>query len=110
MNIDDAQVVLHLECEPRDPEALKEFCRRAFPVYESLGGCCMALYESRERPGCFDEVGYYQSEADYLRAEKALEQDPQQVALIREWKALLKTAPKVRVVTRSEKCLTKPSC
>lgn len=97
---DAAEVVLHLEVEPRDPKALADFCRRAFPVYESVGGCHMALYEDRARPGVFDEVGYYLTAADLARAEKALTEDPAQAALIKEWRALLKGPPRVRVFER----------
>lgn len=98
----EAAVVLHLEVtvdESRRQDFLA-FCRRAFPVYESLGGCLMALYEDPATPGRFFETGYYRTEADYARAERALEADPVQAALIKEWRALLSAPPRVSVVRR----------
>lgn len=100
--IDDAEIVLHLEIEvaPTNRERFLEFCRRAFPVYESVGGTKMALYEDRTVPGRFDEVGYYRSAEDYRRGEDAIRNDPAQSALIREWRALLKGPPKVTTLAR----------
>ncbi len=100
--IDDAAVILHLEIEVSEVNRPKllEFCKRAFPVYESLGGCRMALYEDRDKTGSFDEVGYYQTAEDYTRSEKAIEDDPEQAALIKEWRSLLKGPPRVRIVSR----------
>lgn len=99
----ESAVVLHLEVEVR-PErraAFLEFCRRAFPVYESVGGCRMALYEDPKKPGRFFETGFYASRADLERAERALTEDPVQAALIQEWKALLAGPPRVSVVERT---------
>lgn len=102
--IADAAVVLHLRVEvaPDKRAAFLEFCRRAFPVYESVGGTRMALYEDPARPGLFDEVAYYASDEDLRRSEAALESDPVQAALIREWRTLLKAPPQVGVVRRVE--------
>ena len=100
--IADADVVLHLEVEVaagRRQDFL-DFCRRAFPVYESVGGCRMALYEDPAKPGHFFETGYYRTADDYARAERALEDDPAQAALIKEWRALLAAPPRVSVVRR----------
>ncbi|MBI5594924.1 MAG: hypothetical protein HY928_02420 [Elusimicrobia bacterium] len=98
-----AEVVLHLliEVAPEKRAAFLAFCRRAFPVYESGGGCRMALYEDLSAPGRFDEVGYYLTQADYERGEKAIQEDPAQAALIKEWRSLLKGPPKVSVVKRT---------
>lgn len=99
-SIAEAEVVLHLEIEVagKDRARFLDFCRRAFPVYESTGGCRMALYEAA--PGRFDEVGYYRTPADYRRGENAIKNDPAQAALIREWRALLKAPPRVAVYAR----------
>lgn len=98
----EAEVVLHLEVEVASERRADflDFCRRAFPVYEGTGGLAMALYEDRDRPGRFDEVGYYRSLPDYERSERAIREDPAQAALIQEWRALLQGPPKVRVVRR----------
>ena len=100
--ISDAEVVLHLliEVDARRRRKFLGFCRRAFPVYESVGGCRMALYEDEARPGCFDEVGYYRTKADYRRGEKAIRNDPAQMALIKEWRVLLKGPPAVSVYVK----------
>lgn len=100
--LSEAAVVLHLEVEVADGrrEDFLAFCRRAFPVYESVGGCRMALYEDPAKPGRFFETGYYRTEADYARAERALHEDPAQAALIKEWRALLAGPPRVSVVSR----------
>ena len=60
----------------------------------------MALYEDRAQPSHFDEVGYYASEEDYERSEKAIEEDPVQRALLEEWKSLLAGPPTVRIDKR----------
>jgi len=100
--LEDAAVVLHLliEVAPDRRADFLAFCRRAFPVYESVGGLRMALYEDAADPNKFDEAGYYASMDDYRRSEAALESDPAQAALIREWRALLKGPPQVRVFVR----------
>lgn len=100
--LEEAAVVLHLHVRvlPGRREEFLAFCRRAFPVYESVGGLRMALYEDERQPGWFDEVGYYRSMDDYRRSEAALESDPAQAALIREWRGLLVSPPDVRVVAR----------
>lgn len=100
MDIAEAAVVLHLEVEvaPERRAAFREFCRRAFPVYEGVGGCRMALYEDPAKPGRYFETGYYATMADYRRAEAALEGDPVQAALIKEWRGLLSAPPRVSVV------------
>ncbi|TPW21901.1 MAG: hypothetical protein FD126_215 [Elusimicrobia bacterium] len=100
--IRDASVVLHLEVSVAEGrrEDFLDFCRRAFPVYESVGGCRMALYEDPAKPGRFFETGYYAAPADYARAERALEEDPVQAALIKEWRGLLAAPPRVSVVHR----------
>lgn len=100
--IADSEVVLHLEVEVAAGrlEDFLDFCRRAFPVYESVGGCRMVLYEDPAKPGRFFETGFYRTEADYARAERALEADPAQAALIKEWRALLAAPPRVSIVRR----------
>ena len=101
--LDDAQVILHLEVEvaPENRARFLDFCRRAFPIYESTGGNRMALYEDISRPGFFNEVGYYRTLEDYRRGESAVKSDPIQAALIAEWRALLNTAPKVSVYRKT---------
>jgi hypothetical protein len=103
LNIDDAEVVLNLEIEisPENRERFLDFCRRAFPVYESVGGCRMVLYEDVSAPGRFNEVGYYRTLKDYARGEDALKNDPEQARLISEWRPLLKGAPRVTVSRKS---------
>ncbi|MBI5199969.1 MAG: hypothetical protein HY925_00150 [Elusimicrobia bacterium] len=102
--IADADVVLHLRVQvtPQVRDAFLSFCRRAFPVYESVGGCRMALYEDSRAPGRFDEVGYYRTESDYARAEAALKDRPEQAELIREWKTLLSGPPDVSIERRTK--------
>ena len=102
--IAEAKVVLHLEVEveQKDRPRFLRFCRKAFPVYESVGGNRMALYEDRAKPGRFDEVGYYKTLADYRRSEAAIRNDPVQAALIKEWRSLLKAPPEVSVFVRKE--------
>ena len=99
LSLDDAQVVLNLEIEVplENRERFFDFCRRAFPVYESVGGCRMLLYEDVSRPGRFNETGYYRTMEDYKRGESALKNDPAQARLIEEWRSLLAGAPQVRV-------------
>jgi hypothetical protein len=100
--IEETEVVLHLliEVAPEDRSLLLDFCRKAFPVYESIGGLRMALYADARDPNRFDEVGYYRSMDDYRRSEAALDADPEHAALIREWRALLKGPPAVSLFTR----------
>lgn len=100
--IADAGVVLHLEVEvePARRADFRDFCRRAFPVYDAGGGCRMALYEDPAQPGRYFETGYYATLEDYRRAERALSEDPATAALIKEWRSLLKGPPRVSVVSR----------
>lgn len=100
--LDDAQVVLHLQvtAAPGRREEFLAFCRRAFPVYESIGGLRMALYEDAGDANRFDEAGYYRTMEDYRRSTAALESDPAQAALIKEWRSLLAGPPEVRVFIR----------
>ena len=97
--IADAAVVLHLRVRvaPERRAAFLDFCRRVFPVYEGVGGTRMALYEDPERPGAYDAT-----DDDRRRSEAALESDPAQAALIREWRALLDGPPQVLVFRRVE--------
>ena len=97
-----AAVVLHLRIKTRakDRARLRAFCRRAFPVYESVGGTRMELYEDLFAPGSFDEVGYYRALRDYRRSERAIRVDPAQRRLIAEWRALLLGPPEVSVFRR----------
>lgn len=99
----DAAVLLHLDVSvaPERRAEFLAFCRRAFPVYESVGGCRMALYEDPALPGRFIETGYYRTMDDYRRAERALSDDPAQASLIKEWRALLKGPPRVSVVAKT---------
>lgn len=102
MQTEDAEVVITLEIQvaPADAEPLRAFCREAFPVYESVGGLKMVLYEDPKTPGRFQEVCYYRTAADCARSEAALESDPRQADCIRRWKALLAAPPKVTRWTR----------
>ena len=97
--LDDAAVVLHLlvEVPPGGEGALRAFCERAFPVYESVGGCRMVLYQDAHDPVRFDEVGYYRTLEDYRRSEAALTSDPQHAAFIAEWRQLLAAPPVVKL-------------
>ena len=102
--IEEAGVVLHLEVDvaPEQRAKFLDFCRRAFPVYESVGGTKMALYEDKSNPNRFDEVGCYETLADYQRGEDAIRNDPVQSALIKEWRTLLRASPKVSIFVRKE--------
>ncbi|MCL5774121.1 MAG: hypothetical protein M1536_07060 [Firmicutes bacterium] len=99
MKIEEAGVVLHLEIEVSEENRSKffNFCKKAFPVYESTGGNKMMLYEVESKSGHFNEVGYYRSLEDYKRSEYAIEHDPVQVSLIKEWLTLLEKPPEVTI-------------
>ncbi len=98
--IEHAAVVLLLEVtvEETNRESFLEFCRRAFPVYESPGGNQMHLYEDRAQRGRFVEIGYYRTEADYERAEHAIGNDPVHEDLIERWRGVVTGDPTVRVL------------
>lgn len=97
--IEDAAVVLHLHVEVAQEKRKQffDFCHRAFPIYESIGGNRMFLYEDASAPGHFDEVGYYRTQDDYRRSEDAIKNDPVQAKLISEWRSLLSSPPKVTI-------------
>ena len=101
--IDDAEVVLNLEIEVSlaHRERFFDFCRRAFPVYEGVGGNRMVLYEDAARPGRFNEAGYYRTMADYKRGEDAIKNDPAQARLIAEWRSLVSGTPKVTIYRKA---------
>lgn len=102
MKIDEAEVILHLEIEVSEENRSEffDFCKRAFPIYESTGGNKMVLYEVESKSGHFNEVGYYRSLEDYKRSEYAIEHDPVQSVLIKEWRALLEKPPKVTIYVK----------
>lgn len=102
--IEEAGTVLHLEIKipERNRAKFLEFCRRAFPVYESVGGTKMVLYEDPSRPGCFNEVAYYRTSGDYERSSGAVENDPVQAGLIKEWRSLMDEPPRVTVYCRRD--------
>ncbi len=95
--IEEAEAILHLEVEVAQENRARflDFCRKAFPVYESVGGTKMVLYEDKQKTGHFNEVAYYRTTADFQRSEDAIKNDPVQSALIKEWRSLLKNPPKV---------------
>jgi hypothetical protein len=101
MNIQDAAVVLHLRIEllPGMEAAFRDYVQEAFPVFEAAGGCRGAVYV---RPGelRFDEVFHYATEADFEAGERAIHDDPAQVALLARWRAMLAGPPEVEVVRR----------
>jgi hypothetical protein len=103
LGIAGVEVVLNLELEvaPENRERFFDFCRRAFPVYESNGGNRMFLYEDASRPGRFNEAGYYRTMADYKRSEDAITNDPAQARLIAKWRSLLLGAPKATIYRRT---------
>ena len=104
LSIADAEVVLHLEIEvpPENRARFFDFCRRAFPVYEGVGGNRMVLYEDAARPGRFNEVGYYRTMTDYKRGEEAIKNDPAQIRLIEEWRSLLSGPAKVSIYQKND--------
>ncbi|HEY9842174.1 MAG: hypothetical protein ACAI44_06825 [Candidatus Sericytochromatia bacterium] len=102
MLISEAAVVLHLHIRVQ-PEKLTEFwdyVQQAFPVFEARGDCKGMVYAEGDEPGCFDEVFYYQSEAAYLAGEKAIRENPVEIALLAQWRSLLAEAPRVEVQRR----------
>ena len=103
MGVAEAEVVLNLEVEvpPENRARFFDFCRRAFPVYESVGGNRMLVYEDASRPGRFNEIGYYRTMEDYKRGEDAIKDDPAQIRLIAEWRSLLSGPPKVTLYRKS---------
>lgn len=100
--LEESEVILRLGVEVAEDNRPRflAFCERAFPIYESYGGCRMMLYADNAHPGRFDEVGYYATLEDYRRSEKAIEEDPVQAGLIKEWKTLLEKPPTVSITTR----------
>ena len=105
LSVDDADIVLNLEIEVplENRERFFDFCRRAFPIYESVGGNRMILYEDASRSGRFNEVGYYRTMEDYKRGEDAINNDPAQARLIAEWRALLSGPPKATVYRKDRR-------
>jgi hypothetical protein len=102
MRIEDAAVVLHLRITVREPNraAFLAYVREAFPVFEATGGCKGAVYLDARDPERYDEVFYYDGEASYEAGERAIREDPAQVALLARWRALLDGPPEVEVVRR----------
>lgn len=100
MRIEQAQVILHLKIRllPGCDAAFAAYLVDAFPVFEAPGGCKGVVYQLDD--GRFDEVFYYATEADYLAGERAIHEDPAQIALLQRWRALLAGPPEVEVVRR----------
>lgn len=99
IDIKNTEVVLYLgiTVKPENRQKFLDFCKRAFPIYESLGNNKMVLYENIKNLNQFEEVGYYLTLDDYKRAEQAIETDPIQSNLIKEWRLLLADPPSVKI-------------
>lgn len=99
MRIDEAKVVLHLQIRVKaaNREAFFAYVRDAFPVFEAGGDCLGAVYAVDGDPDALDEVFYYRTVAAYEAGERAIREDPAQVALLARWRALLEGPPTVVV-------------
>jgi hypothetical protein len=97
MNISDAFIVVHLHIRVKQANqaAFGDYLREALPIFESIGDCQGAVYSDAADPECFDEVFYYASEAAYAAAERAIRENPREIALLARWRALLAEPPKV---------------
>ena len=102
MNVEDAEVVLHLHIRVGTESllAFKSYLEEAFPVFEAASDCRGIVYACTDDPECFDEVFYYRTAEDYERAERALSEDPRQRALIERWRSLIEGPPRVEVCRR----------
>ena len=99
MRIDEAAVVLHLHIrvKPENRPAFAAYIADAFPVFEAGGDCRGAVYVDATDPEALDEVFYYRTEAAFQAGERAIQEDPVQVALLARWRALLEGPPRVVV-------------
>lgn len=104
MRIDEAAVVLHLHIRVKagHREAFLAYVRDAFPVFEAAGDCLGAVYAVAGDAEAYDEVFYYRTEEAYQAGERAIREDPAQVALLARWRALLDGPPAVAVHRRVE--------
>lgn len=99
MNISDATVILHLHIRVRQDrqQAFRDYLQEALPVFEARGDCKGMVYRDAHDGECFDEAFYYASEAAYQASERAIREDPAEIALLTRWRALLEGPPRMVV-------------
>ncbi len=102
MHIDEAAVVLHLHIrvQAEHRQAFFAYVQDAFPVFEAQGDCRGVVYAVAGDPEAYDEVFYYRTEEAYQAGERAIREDPVQVALLQRWRALIAGPPTVVVHRR----------
>lgn len=77
--------------------AFLQYIEEAFPRFMKDGDSLGMIYRSAEDAETYDEVFYYRTEEAYLAGEKAVSEDPETIALLKRWRALLEGPPQVEV-------------
>lgn len=88
---------LHIQIRQEQQAAFWDYLQEALPVFEARGDCKGLVYQDAADPECFDEVFYYASEAAYQAAERAICENPVEIALLARWRALLAGPPRIVV-------------
>lgn len=81
---------------PERRSALLEFLEEALPLYERPGGVRVGLYESLDEPGLFLELVSYASTGAYEADQLRVDQDPEMVATLARFKAVVSGPVEVR--------------
>ncbi len=72
------------------------FLSDTFPLYERPGGIRMGVYEGVDDPNLWLELVAYAGEAEYAADQERVERDPEMVAALARWRALLDGPVEVR--------------
>lgn len=81
---------------PERRSSLLEFLEEARPLYERPGGIRVGLYESLDEPGLFLELVSYASSGAYEADQLRVDQDPEMVATLARFKAVVAGPVEVR--------------
>jgi len=77
-------------------EDLESFLRKAIPFYEQPTGIRVRLLRDIGDQDAFVEVIEYDSEQSYAADQWRVENDPEMIARLEEWRGLLAGPPEVR--------------
>ena len=84
---------LRIRVEPRRRADFLAFLKRAIPVYERPGGIRIELLQDMNEPERMIEVVHYADRATFDTDQVRVETDPENIALLAEWRTLLAEPP-----------------
>jgi quinol monooxygenase YgiN len=87
------QLHLRIRVESSRRADFLAFLKRAIPVYERPGGIRIELVQDMNAPDRLIEVVHYADRATFDADQVRVETDPENIALLAEWRTLLAEPP-----------------